>query len=317
MRLAELRNSCSELSEIAEDLGVSERAVRERLSKLREIEIAEDFLKSTLLLSGPVKSLKEYFCVEVCPNTNRDLDKVCPDVVVCGSDVIGLELTAYGNQVENQVYNIRYQVSRKTRNAYSDNFPNLQGHVVFWKPNYRNPLPKSKVATFGMELLSFVSEQLQVEPLELGQWKDFPADWDDTIDQIFYKWELLKNYALEVRVCRAEHLGDLPISVSMGSHTTYRGTHVETLVSLIGKKAKSWKSAYRDTIDSQWLLIHAARDQISSDIYPLFPQEIDRLLQSKAGEIAKQSDFDRVILWDGVDGGYVDLKNGDSVPIHY
>lgn len=316
LRLAELRDSVVEVSEIAEHLEISERVVRDRLGKLREIEIAEEFLESTHLLSGFIKSLKEFLCIDVCPYTNRDLDNICPDVVVCGSNAIGLELTAYGDEIENQVFNIRYQVSRNVREELKSQFPNLQGCTVFWKPNYENPLPKSKVTAFGKELLSFVTEQLEANPLKLGQWKEFPTKWKDTVEQSFYKSELLKRHALEVKVCRAEHLGDMPVSVSMGSHTTYRGTHIETLVTLIGKKIKSWKSAYKESIDSHWLLIYAARDQISSDIYPLFPQEIDRLLQSEASEIAKKSDFDKVILWDGVDGGYVDLKNGDAAPVH-
>ena len=79
----------------------------------------------------------------------------------------------------------------------------------------------------------------------------------------------------------------------------------------VQKKINSLKNAYRKDISNNWLLIHATRNPISSDIYPLFPQEIERLLGSEAGLLAKQSEYKRVILWDGVDGGYVDLKSDD------
>ncbi len=315
LKVAELRDSGAEISEIAIDLGIPEKAVLDQLKKVREVEISENFQQSSGLLTGTVRTLKEYYGFDTCAHTNRDWDNISPDVVVCGSNVIGLELTAYGNQLENQVYDVRYQVSRHAREVLKIHYPSLQGYTVFWKPDYQNPVPKSKIAAFAKELLTFVSDQFQEESLEIEQWREFPIEFDQTVEQVFGKWNLLKRHTLAVKVFRARYLGDLPVSVSLGSHTTYRTTRIETLVDSIGKKIRAFKSAHRIGIDSHWLLIHAARALISSDNYPLFPQEIERLLASEAAEMARQSDFDRVILWDGVDGGYVDLKHGDAVPV--
>lgn len=313
LRAVELLQYCPKFSEAARKLGTTEAELRRLLDKHNEIETAKRFLESTQLLTADIRTLKEFAGIDSCPSTNRDLDYVCPDVVaVAGRRAIGIELTAYrGDESENRLFNIRCQVNRVAREEFSGNCGELKGCHIFWDPKEENVLRKVDVRAFTKQLLGFVQAKQRESPFSRDEKNDFPPYWTATRETPFKDWSLLNEHASRVRVYLPSGLSELPVSVSPGSSTSCRGTSTEIIHRTVQKKINSLKNAYRKDISNNWLLIHATRNPISSDIYPLFPQEIERLLGSEAGLLAKQSEYKRVILWDGVDGGYVDLKSDD------
>jgi hypothetical protein len=316
LRAVELLQRCTGFSEVAGKMGTTEAELRRLLDKHNEIETAKSFLETTKLLDADILTLKEFVGIDTCPSTNRDLDYVCPDVVaITNGWAVGIELTAYGgDESENRLFDIRCEVSQEAREEFGDAFDALLGFRISCDPVEGNVLRKAQVRAFTKQLLQFVLEKTRKSPFSPGERIVYPPYWTLARESSFKDWDLLHAHIRRIRVHAPNSAEKLSVAVSMSSPVSCRGTSVELLIERIRDKIKSLEKAYRKNIDQMWLLIHATRNPISSDIYPLFPQEIERLLGSEAGFLAKQSEYERVILWDKVDGGHVDLKSGEFIP---
>ncbi len=285
--------------------------------KNAEVSTAKDFLEETGLLKAEIQTLAEFVGSECRPAANKHYDDMCPDVVaVSSAGNIGIELTAYSaNDVENASSSSKIRVSKYVRDDLSSSFPDLQGIYISWEPNTENVLSKNRAPAFAEELLNFVRAEHKGSAMRIGDVQKHPEYQALPNSSLFETGSLLKKYAKSVTVHRPKNLQSSAVSVIIGGNTTIRATSAESLSATIKRKSDKLAKAHKEKIDEVWLLIHATRRPTSSDIYPLFPQEIERLLESDAAEQARRSDFSRVILWDGVDGGYVDLKTGVSSPV--
>jgi hypothetical protein len=263
LRAVELLQFCTEFSEVARKMGTTEAELRRLLDKHNELETAKSFLESTQLLDADILTLKEFAGINSCPSTNRDLDYVCPDIVaITNGQAIGMELTAYdGDESENRLSNIRCQVTRVAREEFGEDFGELQGLLVFWDPREEDILPKAKVRAFAKQLLQFVQAKQRELPFLPDEKKDFPLSRVPEGETQFEDWEFLHKHTSRVRVYRPSGLSELPVSVSLGSSTSCRGTSTGLIYKTIQRKVNSLKKTYRKDISSYWLLIHATQYQ--------------------------------------------------------
>ncbi|MBA4107528.1 MAG: hypothetical protein C0485_17465 [Pirellula sp.] len=104
----------------------------------------------------------------------------------------------------------------------------------------------------------------------------------------------------------------MPVDATTGFAMGY-GTNIDVLAQIIEKKTSRFGMSYTNGIHDNWLLIHAAGYPESSFITPLQQDEIERLLASEARVKAVSSPYSKVILWDYIHGGYVDLVTGEYV----
>lgn len=317
-RVAELRGEkTDEFEEIATKLGIEAREVKNMLKKDYEVKTDQKFLREQLEIESDVQTLKEFARIEKASRTDRDLDKCCPDTVaVIDKKVVGMELTAYpGNAEKNRLQNEICRVSDIVRDKLCQDFPELNGCYVSWMSNQVNILAKDSTGDFAIELLEFVKTENQKNPFAVGECRRFPEHRQQSstrpATRPFKQGSLLDKHAQSVTVRRPSGNQSAAVSVPPSGFTSSFGTSIEILSAIIEGKESSRDKAFKKGIKEFWLLIHATRNPISSAIAPLHQHEIDRLLQSDAAEKARETQFRRVILWDGHHGGYVDLKNGD------
>ncbi|NOY41036.1 MAG: hypothetical protein GXP26_04250 [Planctomycetes bacterium] len=301
----------------------SNRNRRKEDDKHFEVSTACDFLTATKLLDAKIKTLAEFVGSEREPTTNMLYDKIFPDVVaVSSAKNIGIELTAYSNvdhkngkEDENALWKSQLQVHEYVID-WNLSHCFLRGFHIFWGPNTRDVLSTNITSDFAEELLDFARAEDKKFAFKIGDERKYPEYRASPDSNPFTAWKLLKRYAKSVTIRRPEGWQQNPVCV-YANYVTSSGTSVDSLGKKVEEKIKKFKNkeAYKKNIDEFWLLIHATRNPSGSAIAPLSEFETNRLLNSSVAKQAQQSGFSRVVLWDGIDGGYVDLKTGENCPV--
>jgi hypothetical protein len=239
-----------------------------------------------------------------------DLNNMMPDVVAAnlGGQDVGLELTAYSDDdLKNQQGAFQKSARLAVRHV-AVNFPSLQGCIVGYDSFETAKPPAGKISEFARQLLDCADRMLSARIVP-GRTVDFPTIQQLSIEKPLGHWPLLDQYIYRVSVTASDGPLQIPVDGST-SFAHYYGTDVQKLADSIRTKEGKRQRKSFNGLTTLWLLIHAAREPMSSAITPLDAGEIRDLLASPAASEAKASGFDRVILWDYIWGGYVDLKSG-------
>ena len=308
-----LKGESIEIEDAAKKLGLSSRQVKDCWEKNWEIEIASRFLNELGEPTTEVLTLKEFLGVERDSRTNIDLDDVCPDVVARIADAaIGIELTAYAdNESHNRLSANMYRASEVVRKELADNYPELCDFMLDYSPNKDNVLPLKRIRDFVEQLLSFARDQHRNQSLAPGEYRRLPRPYDRVQRNTFEDYDILRQHVTAVSIARYQSDYAIPVSVAPGGFSTHFGTSVDHILQRIKAKTISLSKACLDGQNEPWLLIHATGSAASSIIPALFPEEIQKMLASAIPQAAKQSGFNRVILWDGLHGGFIDFVTGE------
>jgi hypothetical protein len=278
-----------------------------------EVERARRFVRSFGQAAARVRSLSDFVGETSSIANVNELDNMMPDVVAqLDGREVGIELTAYSDDEIKNAWSAFVPAVRTAVKGYSHAYPSLNGLLIGYHPN-TNRRPPGKVDSFAQQLLQMVSELLPPEILECRRIRSFALSANHRIARPYQKWSLLEGYVTAVSVTVPGKPLDIPVDACTGFATTF-GTRLEKLTQAIDKKArKKRKKCFLSGIDDFWLLIHADREPASSAVTPLDDYEIESILQSSAAESARESGFNKVILWDGIWDGYVDLVSGGYV----
>lgn len=239
---------------------------------------------------------------------NEKLNSKSPDVIATiEAKNIGIELTAYRDDSLKDSWGAVVPMIREAVRCCDASFPSLRGLLIGYRPNL-NKLPPRKydVAEFANQLLDAVVASLPAAPSSTG------SDRCIAIRGPFDRWKHLANHIQAISVTIPARSIDLPVDATTGFASAY-GTSIDALTEIIEKKISRFNMSYTNGIHENWLLIHAAGYPESSFITPLQQDEIERLLASKVRVKAVSSPYTKVILWDYIHGGYVDLVTGEHV----
>lgn len=280
-----------------------------------EVERARRFLKEyEPTVSARVRSLSEFVRGSSQAPKPNELDNIMPDVVAqMGDREIGIELTAYSNDSNDGIKAAWGSFTSKVRKAVKEtsrSYPSLNGMLVGYHPDLTQ-YPPAQFDDFACQLLLATSEKLAPEIIECDAVRTYTLSNHVRSASSFNNWPLLDRYVKSIRVTVGSG-GPLntPVDSSSGFASSF-GACPETLAKIIDAKAsKKLKQCYQNGLHEFWLLIHADREPKSSAITPLDEYESEQILRSAAATSAKASGFEKVILWDGIWGGYVDLVSG-------
>ena len=295
----------------AEWLGITVKTLRELRAKNGEVETVRRFLHELGVPVSDVRTLKEFQGIEKDSRTGIDLDYVCPDVVAIVNDQpIGIELTAYApDEEDDRLSSLLQRMSDVNRTEIASAHPELRGFTVFCSPNENNIVLGRDVRCLVEQIADFVKVEHCDRPFIAGEDRKIPAQ-DDRLSKPFEQWDLIEPHVTSLTIHYRSSESQLPFSMPVSSFTRTFGTSLAHLLKQLSGKIKARKKAYCFGISEIWLLIHATGQPRSSRLTPLFKHEIDRLLSSPLQQAAISGGYERVYLWDGVRGGYVELMNG-------
>lgn len=296
----------------AERLGIIVRELRELQAKIGEVETARRFLEELGVAFSDVQTLKEFHENYEDSRTGRDLDYVCPDVVaIVDGQPIGIELTAFApDEEDDRLSSIMQQVSDINRTEIASAHTVLNGFSVHFSPNENNIIRVRDVRQFAQQIVDLVKSEHCRNPFVAGEDRHLP-ERHSLSSKPFNEWNLIEQHVTSITIHYRPTESCLPFSIPSSSFTRTFGTSLDHLLKKLSEKGKAREKALCDGLSEIWLLIHATGQPISSRVTPLFEYEIDRILSSSAQQIAINAGYDRVYLWDGVRGGYVELVSGD------
>jgi hypothetical protein len=309
-----IRREIVEFEDVANRLGISTKHAERLWEKHCEVECAQKFLDEFGCSFKRVLTLKEFCGVPVDERIGINLDYVCPDVVAITNEAaIGIELTAYAdNESQDRLSAVMHRVHELARTEIASQYPDLSGVMIHYAPNQRRVLRGRDARQFVEQLFDFARAKNEERPFERDEDRHFPEYGTRPPSQPFDKWPLVERHASAVTIHFRESFKGLQASIPSGGFPSSFGTSLNHLKAKIEAKELARQKAYSARLQDVWLLIHATGEPRSSRVTPLDPWEISRLLSSPAAEIAQQSGFGRVVLWDGLHGGYVDLITGES-----
>ncbi len=277
-----------------------------------EIETAKRFLIEIAAPVHDVLNLKEFARRDPDPAfAIEQLDNNCPDVVVITENgAVGMELTAYSNDVsENRLSAVLSDVYDAGMAVVPD-FVDLYGFQITISPSDNNTLRQRDARPLVAEVLEFVRSQHRSAPFAADEDRHYSVVNARRARREFAGWPILDQQLWSITVHTRSSFQGQPAEL-YGGFASHFGTRLDRLTQTINSKASKLKRGYTRGVNAVWLLIHADGNPRSSRIAPMWPEEIRRLLDSAVSVIAKQSGFDRVFLWDGVRGGFVDLVSAD------
>jgi hypothetical protein len=278
-----------------------------------EKETARRFL---IELGTPVQemlTLKEFASRDPDPNFNIEhLDSVCPDIVaITAADAIGLELTAYTHDnLPNQISAVLSDLS-EVGDQIAGGFPDLRGFQIHVSPNTTSALRQRDARPLAVQVFEFVHSEQSRDPLHADQDRYYSARISRNNRHAFEDWPLLGQHLQSIAVHSRSALQDEPVAL-YGGFGLHFGTQLEAVAQTIVTKGAKLKSGYTRGLAATWLLIHADGKPRSSRIAPMWSDETERVLNSSVRQSADESGFDQVYLWDGVRGGFVELRSGRS-----
>jgi hypothetical protein len=239
---------------------------------------------------------------------DKRLKSTSPDVVAIRGCTVGIELTAYQDDRIIDSWGAILPKVRASVRRLDPQFPTLRGLLIGYSPDLQKLPPRKRdVNEFAKQLLEAVSIAFPAPPALTGKCRTEVVRLPDG------KWPLLREHVSFVRATLPARFVDLPVDSQTGLACAY-GTSVDEIARIIDDKTSKFAKAYTQGIDEHWLLIHAAGYPESSFITPLQDDEIERILNSTASISAACSPYAKVVLWDYIHGGYVDLTSGDCCP---
>jgi hypothetical protein len=299
--------------EAAERLGITVRELKDIQAKSGEVETARLFLEELGVAFSDVQTLKEFYGSDKDPQTGRELDYVCPDVIATvDGQPIGIELTAFApDEDDDRLSSMMQRVSDINRIQIASVHPELNGFSVHYSPNVKNIIRGRDVRQFVQQIVEFVKSEHRRIPFIAGEDRHLPERYSRA-SRPFLEWNLLEQYINSITIHYRPTVNRLPFSIYMSGLPRTIWTSIDHLSTKIRRKEKARVSAFRRGLSELWLLVHATGHPISSRAIPMFEHEIDRLLSSQLRQYALDAGFDHVFFWDGILGGYVDLVSGDS-----
>lgn len=313
-RVVELLNGeAIEIEDAGMKLGMLPHHVQEIWEKNAEVELATRFLSEVGAPVSEVQTLKEFLRVERDARNNMDIDHLSPDVVAqIAEKVVGIELTAYmDNEHHARLSAVMYGISEQLRKELSTDYPDLKDLILDYSPKTENFVSARNRRAFLVQLLEFVRLQHSKRAIAQGENRRVPLPNDRNQRNVFEDHDLLQKHVNSVSISRYPREYGIPVTVSAGGFATHIGISMEHLLEVIAKKTDQLTRAKLDRQDESWLLIHAAGWGGCSTIPALIPEEIKKLSCSSLSEAAAKSGYQRVVLWDGIHGGYIDFVSGD------
>ncbi|MBL9163923.1 MAG: hypothetical protein JNL18_14420 [Planctomycetaceae bacterium] len=295
----------------AERLGITVRGLKDIQAKSGEVETARLFLEELGVAFSDVQTLKEFYGSDKDPRTGRDLDYVCPDVVVIiDGQPIGIELTAFApDEDDDRLIAIKQQISEQNRTEIAGFNPDLSGFVVFISLNERNILRSRDVRQFIVQLSELVRHEKQKQAFKAREEREIVCK-SEIFDAFGESMQLLSQHVKSITIHYHPTGDSLPFSIPLTGFTRTFGTSQKNLSDRLSKKRKARSLALCEGLSELWLLVHATGEPISSRIAPLYQHEVDTLLESPSRQLAIETGFDRVFLWDGVHDGHVEFVSG-------
>ena len=310
--LALLQSEILEDKAFADRLGVSIKELHSLQARIGELETARRFLEELSVPFRDLQTLKEFVGLDRDPQTKKDLDHLCPDVVAnIHGKPVGIELTALAQDAdEDGLTAIKRQISDQNRTEVANCNPDLSGFVVFISLNKRNILRSRDVRQFIEQLSELVRLENQKQAFKAGEEREIVCK-NDILDEYGESKRLLSQHMTSITVHYHPTEYSLPFSIPLTGLTRAFGTSQKHLSDRLSKKRKARSLAKCEGLSELWLLIHATGEPISSRVAPLYRHEVDTLLKSPSRQSAIETNFDRVFLWDGVHGGHVELVSGN------
>jgi hypothetical protein len=265
-----------------------------------EINLATQFLCAAEIDHSGVESLSDF--------VGKYLDNRMPDVVAhVDSTHIGIELTSYtDNRTKDLQGDAIYRIDAIAP-AVAMGFGSLTGVRATYRFNENAVLPEGTEVAFVSAVSSFLALEQRAQALVRGMRWYFPLTGSSPI--VPNLRTLLDSYLLSLHLDETGIGPKRAFSLRAFSAMNF-GTKLVELTRIIDTKAAKKANAYLACLTQLWLLIHATREPTSAAITPLNEHEVELLLNSGAAASARKSGFDKVLLWDYVHGGYVDLVSG-------
>jgi hypothetical protein len=306
-----LQSEILEDKEIAERLEISVKQLHALQDKIGELETARQFLEELSVPFSDLQTLKEYVGIDRDPQTKKDLDHLCPDVVaIIQGKPVGIELTAYApDEADDRLSSLLQRISDINRTEIASAHSELSGFTVFCSPNEKNIVLGRDVRRLVEQIADFVKAEHCDRPFTAGEDREIPTRYD-RLSRPFEKWSLIEQHVTSLTFHYRPSESRLPFSIPVSSFTRAFGTSLDHVLKQLEGKIKAREKAYCSGLSEVWLLIHAIGQPRSSRLTPLAKHEIDRILASSVRQAAINVGYDRVYLWDGVHGGYVNLVDG-------